>query len=106
MPSLPVREWSLTGLEMLVLESTLYLGREWDQHGEGMVGESLEKGSDFESRLKLWVEGGAVLYRNSTWTSLGQESGSEEVRRGQGQVRGQLGAGSSQRWDLERGGAN
>ena len=37
-PSLPVREWSLTGLEMLVLESTLYLGREWDQHGEGMVG--------------------------------------------------------------------
>ena len=53
------------------VESTLYLGREWDQHGEGMVGESLEKGSDFESRLKLWVEGGAVLYRNSTWTSLG-----------------------------------
>lgn len=106
MPSRPVRERSLTGLEMLVLESTLYLGREWDQHGAGVVGESLEKGSDFESRLKLWVEGEEVLYRNSTWTSFGQESGSEGVRPRRGQVRGLLGAGSPQRWDLERGGAN
>lgn len=60
------------------MESTLYLGREWDQHGAGVVGESLEKASDFESRLKLWVEDEAVLYRNSTWTSFGQESGQRE----------------------------
>lgn len=52
MPSQPVSERSLTGLEMLVLESTLYLGREWDQHGAGLVGEP-GKGVGFRVQVKI-----------------------------------------------------
>lgn len=52
---------SLTVLEMLVLESTLYLGRECNQHKAGLVGESWEKGSGFEYWLQFWVEGGSGL---------------------------------------------
>lgn len=47
--SKPARGRSLTGLEMLVLESTLYLERELNQCGAELVEESLEKGLCFES---------------------------------------------------------
>lgn len=67
---------------MLVLESTLYLGREWNQRGMKLVGESMEKGPGFEFWLKLWVEGGAALDPNSTWISFGSGARVREGRPG------------------------
>lgn len=59
---------------------------EWDQHGAGMVGESLEKGSDFESRLKLWVEVGQSCEFNLDllWAEVGvrRESDLGKVKSG------------------------
>lgn len=41
--NLPAGRW-LTGLEILALESTLYLGREWNQCGVGLGGRKSGRG--------------------------------------------------------------
>lgn len=109
MPGQPTRGRLLTGLEMFVLESTLYLGRQWNQCGIGQVGESLESGgSGFKFWLKTVGEG-----EGRPWTQiqpgfpLEQESGSEGVRPGErpSQLPGvACGVIMSPR-DLDRGGA-
>lgn len=82
MLSQPARGPSLTGLEMLVLESTLYLGREWGWWERGW------------ERIGLWVLAKIV---GGGWGSLGPV-----FKLGQSLGRSLLGVKSYGRWLQQR----